>query len=38
LDIVEQIEALEPVNLKGKAQAQQLYKITCKTSVESLLS
>jgi CheY-like chemotaxis protein len=38
LEIVEQIEALEPVNLKGKAQAQQLYKITCKTSVESLLS
>jgi CheY-like chemotaxis protein/HPt (histidine-containing phosphotransfer) domain-containing protein/class 3 adenylate cyclase len=34
LDIVEQIEALEPVNLKGKAQAQQLYKITCHT-VES---
>jgi class 3 adenylate cyclase len=38
LEIVEQIEALELVNLKGKAQAQQLYKITCKTSVESTLS
>jgi class 3 adenylate cyclase len=38
LDIVEQIEALEPINLKGKAQAQQLYKITCKTFVESTLS
>ncbi|MDD2816665.1 MAG: response regulator [Thiotrichaceae bacterium] len=38
LEIVEQIEALEPVNLKGKAQAQQLYKITCKTYLESALS